>query len=128
MRIGVDLVPVGRFVRLLADDEGLADTVFTPREQASCSGRRREGEHLAARFAAKEAVLKALGTGLGAGMHWTDVEIGSNFRGRPTVALSGAVDRRAGRIGVVELDISLTHTSEYAMAEAIALLEQEESR
>ena len=72
VRSGVDLVPVARIARLIAEQPAILDSIFTARELAYCDGKRRRHEHLAARFAAKEAVLKALGTGLRPEMAWTE--------------------------------------------------------
>ena len=92
--------------------------VFTETERAYCAGRRNRDAHLAARFAAKEAVLKALGTGLGPGMRWTDVEIVNSPLGRPSVRLSGAALAAARRLGG-GVALSLSHTGDYAIASAV---------
>lgn len=117
----MDLADVERVRRLLAENPAIADTIFTARELAYCAGKRRRYEHLAARFAAKEAVLKAFGTGLGPGMRWTDVEVVNDPRGRPTVELAGEVAAWAARHGLVELDLSLSHTPALAIAQVIAV-------
>lgn len=122
VRVGVDLVSVARVARLLDEQPGIADTLFTGREQRYCDGKRRRVEHLAARFAAKEAVLKAFGTGVGPRMRWTDVEIVNTPLGRPRVHLHGAVADVAARKGLQELDISLSHTAELAVAQVVAVL------
>jgi holo-[acyl-carrier protein] synthase len=83
IRVGVDIVGVDRVARLVADNADILDTLFTAREQSYCAAKRRRLDHLAARFAAKEAVLKAFGTGLGQRMRWTDVEIVNQVNGRP---------------------------------------------
>lgn len=120
VRVGSDLVPVQRIESLLRD-HGRIDDIFTTAELAYCSGRRRRSEHLAARFAAKEAMLKALGTGLARGMKWTDVEIINNYRGKPQVQLRGAVADRAEHVGVCDIDVSLTHVPDYALAHVVTL-------
>lgn len=122
VRAGVDLVPVARFDRLIREQPGILTTLFTGLELAYCDGRRRRSEHLAARFAAKEAVLKALGTGLGDGMAWTDVEVVKELNGRPAARLHGAVAALATRLGLANLDISLSHTADLAIAQAVAVL------
>jgi holo-[acyl-carrier protein] synthase len=122
VRVGVDLVAVARVARLLGEQPQAVDELFTPTEQAYCDGKRRRFEHLAARFAAKEAVLKAFGTGVGQRMRWTDVEIVNNPLGRPRVRLHGAVAQRARRRGLREVDVSLSHTAELAIAQAVAVL------
>jgi holo-[acyl-carrier protein] synthase len=120
-RVGIDLVHVSRIERLLADHAGALEEVFTPAEIAYCDAKRRRFEHLAGRFAAKEAVLKALGRGLGASMRWTEVEIVSSATGRPRVKLSGAVATAARRLGVLEVDVSLSHSEGLAIASAVAM-------
>jgi holo-[acyl-carrier protein] synthase len=119
-RVGIDLVHVSRIERLLADHVGAVEELFTPAEIAYCDSKRRRFEHLAARFAAKEAVLKALGRGLGRSMKWTEVEIVSSATGRPRVRLSGAVATAAARLGVLEVDVSLSHSEGLAIASAVA--------
>lgn len=110
--------------RLSRENPGIQDTIFTPLELRYCLGKRRSFEHLAARFAAKEAVLKALGSGLGQRMRWTDVEIVSGGLGRPRARLSGEVEALARRRGLVDLDVSISHTAELAMAQALVVCEE----
>jgi holo-[acyl-carrier protein] synthase len=117
---GADLVEVRRLARLAAQPLGLAG-VLTEREQRYCNSRRRPAEHIAARFAAKEAVLKAFGTGLSPGMRWTDVEILNERGGRPRVELHGAAAALAARRGLRRVDVSLSHTDHLAIAHAVAL-------
>ena len=119
--MGVDLVSVARLARLLAEQPEIAESIFTARELAYCAGKRRRVEHLAARFAAKEAVLKAFGTGLGQRMHWTEVEIVNEAVGRPRVCLRGEVAAWAERRGLTDLDVSLSHTADLAIAQAVAV-------
>lgn len=123
VRVGVDLLPVARMARLAAENPGIQETIFTGLELRYCRGKRRATEHMAARFAAKEAVLKALGTGLGQRMRWTDVEIVNEVLGRPVVRLHGEVAAWARRRGLADLDVSLSHTSELALAHALAVWE-----
>jgi len=118
--VGVDLVEVPRLARLAAHPVGLAG-VLTERELRYCRSRPHPAEHLAARFAAKEAVLKALGTGLSQGIRWTDVEILKERGGRPLVVLHGAAEALAGRRRLLRIDVSLSHTAQLATAYAIAL-------
>jgi holo-[acyl-carrier protein] synthase len=122
IRVGVDLVAASRVERLATDNPGILPTLFTARELAACSTRRRPYEHLAARFAAKEAVLKAFGTGLAERMQWTDVEIINGTRGKPLVHLHGAVATWAQELGFTEVDVSLSHTEGMAIAQAVAVM------
>jgi holo-[acyl-carrier protein] synthase len=110
---GVDLLDIGRFQQVL-DRHGqrFLDRIFTPREQDYCGDRVAE---LAARFAAKEAVMKALGTGV-RGIGWREVEVLANARGKPVVLLHGRAIRRANAIGLREIEISLTHERDLTCA------------
>jgi holo-[acyl-carrier protein] synthase len=117
---GVDIVEIPRLTRLAQRPRGLT-TALTERELEYCRNRPQPAEHMAARFAAKEAVLKAFGTGLAQGIRWTDVEILKERGGRPTVVLHGAAKALADARGLWRLDVSLSHTSEIALAHAVAL-------
>ena len=111
--IGVDLIELDRVARVLArHPTRFLGRVYTPLEAAFCRGRIPE---LAARFAAKEAVMKALGTGARS-VGWRDIEILPDRRGKPLVYLHGRARERAERIGLEAIDISLTHLRELAMA------------
>jgi holo-[acyl-carrier protein] synthase len=116
--VGVDLCEVERMRRTLARTAGFADRVFTPAEQDYCRRARDPSERFAARFAAKEAVLKALGAGLGA-CPFTDIEVVRARSGAPSVLLHGAAAELAARRGVSAWHVSLTHTR--TMAEALAV-------
>jgi holo-[acyl-carrier protein] synthase len=100
--------------------EGAAERLFTPGELEYCRSRpRRCHEHMAARFAVKEAVLKAIGTGWGQGVRWTDVEVVADGRARPSVRLEGAAAEHARDL--VEIDISISHTETHAIACAVGV-------
>ena len=115
--IGIDLVDVARFARIA----GRHDPVFTPAEIAWCRGQRRRDEHLAARFAAREAVLKALGTGLVGLMSWRDIEVVPGCApGIVDMELRGAVGARADCLGVTRVHLALT-TSRTIAAAAVVL-------
>jgi holo-[acyl-carrier protein] synthase len=121
IRIGVDLVGVERVTRLVTEHAGALDELFTEREQEHWRKKRHRYEHLAGRFAGKEAVLKAFGTGLRQRMRWTDVEIVSGSAGRPEVHLHGEVAEQARRRGLQELDLSISHAEGLAVAQAVAV-------
>ncbi|MEW1720673.1 holo-ACP synthase [Streptomyces sp. NPDC093109] len=124
--LGTDLVVVDRVESLLAGKPGLAERIFTTAELAYCASRgRRRPNHLAVRFAAKEAVMKALGTGASAGVEWTDMEVINAIGGRPTVRLHGGAAAVARRKGVRQAEISLSHTAGLAMASAVLLCTDE---
>jgi holo-[acyl-carrier protein] synthase len=113
--IGIDMLEIERLERAIARRPRLAQRLFTDAERAYAEGRARPGEHLAARFCAKEAVAKALA--LGPWNPW-DVEVVSDG-GAPAVRLSGAAAERAATLGV-EVSVSLTHTHGQAAAVAVA--------
>lgn len=118
--VGVDLVEIRRIERLLTR-AGAAERLLTAREQAYCAAWANRPARVAARFAAKEAVLKAFGTGLRGGIRWTDVEVVNDARGRPRVELHGEAAAHAARHGLVSLDVSLSHACEMAIAQAVAV-------
>ena len=95
------------------------DRVFTEAEQAYCDGRKRRIEHFAGRFAAKEAVLKVLGTGWSSGIAWTDVEVSNEGSGKPLINLSGRCKEIADELGLAKIIISISHISTHAIASAI---------
>ena len=118
--IGIDAVEVDRFRMVLARRPALADRVFTASERAHVARSADPVPRLAARFAAKEAVMKALGVGLGA-FAFHDVEVVSAPSGAPALVLSGRAAALAVEQGVVGWRLSLTHTSRSALAVAVAL-------
>ncbi|KAK1183256.1 holo-ACP synthase [Streptomyces sp. NBS 14/10] len=120
--VGVDLVEVARVRSLLEDNPAAETELFTTREIRYCADKRNRYARLAARFAAKEAALKALGTGVGPGMRWTDVEVVNDPLGRPRLRLHGTAAQAAGAPGSWSAELSLTHTGDYAMAQAVLLL------
>ena len=111
--VGVDVIEIERVEAALARfGERFLRRVYTAEEAAFCRGRVHE---LAARFAAKEAVMKALGTGA-KGVAWREIEVLPNHRGKPLVYLYGRAKARAERIGLAGLDVSMSHSREYAVA------------
>jgi len=119
---GIDLVPTARIGRMLArHGETFRHRCFTPTERDYCeSNPKRRVEHYAARFAAKEAVLKALATGWSGGITWRDVEVTRGGNGQPGVELHGQAAKLASEAGITQWRLSLTHIEVYAMASAIA--------
>jgi holo-[acyl-carrier protein] synthase len=118
---GIDIVETER-IRRLCDQHGshFLDRVYTPREQQYCSSNpKRYFEHLAGRFAAKEAVMKVLGTGWRGGIAWTDIEIIKEISGQPKVLLSGECARIATEMGIKNWHVSLSHIETHATASAI---------
>jgi holo-[acyl-carrier protein] synthase len=119
---GVDMVDCLR-LREAIDRHGekFLERVFTPAERAYSLGKKRETEHLAGRFAAKEAVLKVLGTGWRGGIRWTDVEIVNEPSGQPRVTLHDECSRVARQRGMSEVLISISHIQTHAIASAIGV-------
>ncbi|MEU5219810.1 holo-ACP synthase [Streptomyces sp. NPDC020807] len=115
----MDLAEVSRVEELMTSQPELRERVFTARELAYCYRRKRAGEHLAGRWAAKEAVLKSLGTGMGPRMEWTDIEVVNDRAGRPQVRLYGEVEVVARSLGMASLDITLSHSGGLAVAHAV---------
>ena len=110
---GVDIIEIPRVQRVLAEyGRRFLERIFTEGEIAYCRGR---APNLAARFAAKEATMKALGTGT-RGVSWKDIEVLRRESGEPHIRLSGRAEACAQRLGVVEISLSLSHRQEYAVA------------
>ncbi len=116
--VGVDVVPVDRFAAALIRTPAMADRLFTPAEQLSDSGVPRSPQSLAARFAAKEALAKALGAP--GGMNWTDAEVRTDDAGRPSIVVMGTVAAVADSLGVTHWHLSLSHDGGIAAATVIA--------
>ena len=119
--IGVDVVENAR-IRQSVDRLGQAflDRVFTAKEQEYCESMKFSSRHYAARFAAKEAIAKAFGTGIGSELNWTDMEILRRDSGEPYVVMSGAGKAFTEKRAITKIMISLTHTDQYAAANAVA--------
>ena len=119
---GIDLVAIDRVAGMLeAHPERFLDRCFTAAESAYCdAGGKRRAEHYAARFAAKEAAVKALGTGFRDGMAWTDIEVTRDAAGRPGLGVSGRTAAVAAAAGVADWWLSLSHTDDHAVASVIA--------
>lgn len=116
--VGIDIIEIARIERTLADfGDRFLQRVYTERERERYGSRPAE---LAARFAAKEATSKALGTGI-RGIRWREMEILSNRRGKPVLVLHGGAAARAEQLGLVAFDVSLTHSRTDAMAFVVAL-------
>ncbi len=120
--IGTDIVECLRIGRMIEQHgELFLGRVFTPREIRYCQSRRRATEHFAGRWAAKEAILKCLGTGWQKGMCWTDLEIRNDKSGAPKVHMCGAAKERAVALKISDLLLSISHCRAYATAYAIAV-------
>lgn len=117
---GVDLAEVGR-IRLAIERYGarFVQRIYTPREIAYVERKANKYERYAARFAAKEAGMKAIGTGWRGGVRWQDFEVTNLPSGKPTLTFHGVAASVAARLGVKNVALSLTHTSETGMAHVI---------
>lgn len=120
--IGIDVVEVARIESSMSEfGDRFAEKVFTEAERRYCQSQRRPEIHYAARFAAKEAVSKAFGTGIGKDLGWLDMEIVRKESGEPELVLSGAGLAFAEGKGIAKVMISLTHARHYAAANAVAM-------
>src|SRR6185369_1891003 len=124
---GIDIVETRRIAELLENHgERFLERCFTPAEREYCyRNSKRHIEHLAGRFAAKEAVLKVLGTGWRGGIQWTDIEVLKEPSGQPRIKLTGECERIAGELGIMCWHVSTSHIETHATASAIGLRETE---
>lgn len=126
--IGLDIVEVQRVKAAIKKwGDKFEKRLFTNGELARCSPKSQPArfQQLAARFAAKEALFKALGTGLREGMFWADVEIINDPLGKPEIQLNGQTKKLAGLLGVNQILASLTHTDNYAAAQVVLIRNRE---
>lgn len=120
--IGVDLVENDRMREVLdRHGEHFKARVFCEAERAYCESKAAPWRHYAGRFAVKEAVSKAFGTGIGEHLSWLDVEVSADERGAPRVCLKGAGEAMAHRMGVARVQVSLSHAHLYTVAQAVLL-------
>ena len=114
--IGTDIVKIDRIRRLLERYPGFKDKVFRAGEISYCGGQSNPEQSYAARFAAKEALMKALGTGWDGRINWLDIEVIQAGRSRPEIQAHGATKETLDRLGVSGIHLSLSHEKEYALA------------
>ncbi|MHB8846733.1 MAG: holo-ACP synthase [Nitrospirota bacterium] len=119
--IGVDLVKISRLEKAGNGHPGFLERVFTEKEREYCNRQKFPPQHYAARFASKEAILKAFGTGLSAGMKWTDIEVLHGVGGGPIVNLTGIARDHADLKGVKQILLSYSHDEGYAVANAVLI-------
>lgn len=118
--IGIDIIEVARVREVLSRTPRFVERVFTLGERAYCDGRGVvAAQHYAARFAAKEAVLKALQTGWSGGISWHDVEVAARDSGAPYLILTGEALRLFEETGATAIHLTLSHTSEHAVAQVV---------
>ncbi len=119
---GIDLVDCPRIEEMVKrHGERFIQRVFTAAEQAYAEANKNSIEKLAGRFAAKEAILKLMGTGWRGKIAWTDIEVINNPAGQPEVTLDGEVKKLAEELGIKHISVSITHTANFAIASAVAL-------
>jgi holo-[acyl-carrier protein] synthase len=122
---GIDLVDCPRIEEMIKrHDQRFIDRVFTAAEQAYADSNKDKVEKLSGRFAAKEAIMKLMGTGWRGKIAWTDIEVVNNAAGQPEVALYGEVKKIADGLGIKHISVSITHTANFAIASAVALAEK----
>jgi holo-[acyl-carrier protein] synthase len=121
---GIDIVDISRFERFLKEgNDAIFRRLFTVVELEYCRSKKRSAQHFALRFAAKEAFLKACGTGLRHGMSWKDIEIVNDRLGKPELRLSGEAGRFSSEMGMTNSFTALSHDGAYAVA--MVVLEQQ---
>ena len=118
--IGVDIIKIERFEGSLARwGDRLCERVFTPLELSICQRKARPGRHLALRFAAKEAFLKALGMGMFQGIGWKEIEITNDPSGRPRMVLRDEAEKICQGKGIKTIFVSISHEAEYGVAQVL---------
>lgn len=118
MEIGVDIIEIDRIDRMLKKYPNFRSRIFTEREISYCEQKKYPAQHYAARFAAKESIMKTLGTGWAENIRWRDLEIVESPFGKPGVNLYGQAQAVSEKQGVKEIKVSLSHCKTYAVAVA----------
>lgn len=120
--IGTDIIECLRIAQMIERHGELFLTrVYTPHEIEYCTARKAATQHYAGRFAAKEAVLKALGTGWTRGIAWSDIEVRNDAGGKPRILLGGGAREVSEQMGIAEMLISISHCRTHATAYALAM-------
>ncbi len=117
--IGTDIIEVGRIKNQIEKNNGLIESLFTKNEIEYCETFKHKQENYAARFAAKEAFFKAIGTGYRFGMAFTEIEISNDELGKPSLIAFGKTKEHIKKLGIQHIHVSLSHTKEYATATVI---------
>jgi holo-[acyl-carrier protein] synthase len=118
---GIDIIEVERIAFRVGRDNGFKEFVFSKNEMTYCDAKASPFEHYAARFAAKEAFLKAVGRGWDTGLQWNEIEIVNEKNGKPTLRISGTTEQMLAPMGIRTIHLSLSHLK--SMATAIVILE-----
>lgn len=114
--IGVDIIDIPRIKKMVAKESRFFEKVFSEAEIRYCRSKYRQEVHFAARFAAKEAFFKAMGTGWRGGMAWTDISVENDELGKPEIKLSGKTLENFKENSYRHINLSISHTKEYAVA------------
>ena len=117
--IGTDLIEVSRIQKVMERQIGFRDKIYTPGEISYCESKKNKYQHYAARFSAKEAFLKAIGTGWRFGLRFADIDVYHDEYGKPLIRLYGKAEELAKREAIINIHVSLTHIKEYANAVVI---------
>ena len=123
---GIDIIEVGRIQKVMEKDIGFREKIFTPGEIEYCEGMKNKYQHYAARFSAKEAFLKAIGTGWRFGIHFADIDIYHDEFGKPLIRLYGKAEEFIKQEGITAIHVSLTHIKETAAA--VVVMEKTDDR
>ncbi len=120
--IGTDIIEVVRIAKMIEKhEERFLSRVYTTDEILYCSSRKAANQHYAGRWAAKEATLKALGTGWSKGIQWTDIEVRNEIGGQPRLHLYGVAQQVAQRMEISEMKVSISHCRTFAIAYVVAV-------
>ncbi len=123
---GIDLIECDRIAKVLENHgQRFLHRVLTPAERELAGKYKNPVPFIAGRWAAKEAILKMIGTGWRGKIAWTDIEVINNAMGQPEVTLTGEVKNIAEKLGISHVSVSITHTANFAIASAVALAQKE---
>jgi len=120
--VGIDMIEVERVKQYINNDAGFREMIFSANEIAYCESRKNKFEHYAARFAAKEAFFKALGSGWAEGTNFNEVEIINNMEGRPELSLLGSTQKMLYALEIIKILVSLSHLK--TLATAVVIIEK----
>ena len=121
MTVGTDITEIDRIEEMSRKHSGFISSVFTKNEIAYCQGKRNIYQHFAARFAAKEGVMKAVGRGWLQGLEWTDIEIINMSAGQPEIQAHGTLQKLMREKGITSFAVSMSHCKKYATATVLAM-------
>lgn len=117
--VGIDMIEVERIKHNIENDAGFKEMIFSTNEMAYCEAKAKKFEHYAARFAAKEAFLKALGTGWTTGIHFNEIEVVHDANGKPDMVVYGETRETISAFGIIKILVSLSHLKTFATAVVI---------